>query len=223
MIPFARISKYGNTVADLTLLDIDFRKSIVGSTTIVDRSSHSNVFTKLNSGSASVVYDNTSAGNVMYFTGAIFGSPITSHSALDLSTKNWVMEFEYLSSAGATALVWGTGYYPDAANWSTGICYQIHQTSGQAQIFTTGNTISDYWRNYVTGAVDNAWRRVVITRIGLTTTATVYDMNGVQQGTVTGTNQPFGSSTTFGIGGYFKGLSSPFTGYLKYLNIKEIV
>lgn len=220
MIPFSRLLMYGNVVQDY-LLNIDFSTATVGSTDVVDSSENGFIFSKLNTGSAVVTYDDNIKENVMSFGGAIFSTPM--NAVLDFSSFDVEIDFMYRCTAGFSTIqvIWGTGYYPDAANVMPGICHQIHQYSGQSQTFVTKST-AEYWRNAMVGETDDTWHRIVIRKVGTTISAIRYNMAGTAVSDFTGTGQSFGVTQALGIGGYYKGLSSAFYGNIRHLRIKRI-
>lgn len=223
MIPFARMINFGNVVRNTNIIDLDFRNAMLGTSDVLDVSDHHYPFTKINSTGTNVIqFDSTLNTNVMYFNGALYSTPMVSD--LYLSSKDFEIEFVYKSLAGGVSVLFGTGYYPDTANRISGICYQMHQNSDAPQTFVTGTIETSYWRNQMSGVGDNTWYRVVITRTGTTVSVSCYNMAGALIASRSdGSGQTFGNGTSFGIGGYYKTLTSNlFYGYVQYLKIKEL-
>lgn len=223
MIPFARMLEYGNDLVNNNIIDLNFKTATLGSSAVIDSSRHNYPFTKINSTGSNVVqFDSTLNTNVMYFNGALYSTPMVSD--LFLSSRDFEIEFVYKSLVGAISVLFGTGYYPDTENRISGICYQMHQVADSPQTFVTGTIDTDYWRNQMSGVTDNVWYKVRITRSGTTVSVQCFNMAGsLVAFRSDGSDQLFGNGTSFGIGGYYKTLTSNlFYGYVQYLRIKEI-
>lgn len=223
MIPFPRLIKYGAVPVNNNIIDLDFRNATLGSTNVIDVSKHHYPFTKINSAGSNVIqFDSTLNTNVMYFNGALYSTPMISD--LYLSSKNFEIEFVYKSLAGGVSVLFGTGYYPDTANRISGICYQMHQNADAPQTFVTGTIDTAFWRNQMSGVGDNTWYKIIINRTGTTVSVSCYNMAGALVASRSdGTGQSFGNGTSFGIGGYYKTLTSNlFYGYVQYLKIRDI-
>lgn len=216
MLPFTRLVQYGNIIIyDDYLLNLDFTRQLLGDTNVIDYSSKSRIFTKLNTSTANIVHDNTLQCNVMYFDGGVFSTSITPD--LQLSTKYFEIDVMYKSTSSSTQVLYGTGYYPDIPNRIPGLSHQIGQFTGQDQFFLDDGV--NYQRNLLVGS-DTQWQRLVYTRNAAGVDIKRYK-NGSLVNEITYSNFPFSDGTSFGLGGYYKTPSQwSFHGYMKYLKIK---
>lgn len=217
MLPFPRLVEYGNVIVyDDYVVNLDFSRQLVGDTNVIDYSSKSRIFTKLNNLQADIVYDSTLDSNVMFFNGAVFSTPITQDFAL--SNQYFEIDVMYKSTKGAIQVLYGTGYYPDVTNRIPGISHQIGQYSGQDQYFLDND--NTYQRNLISGSDMYQWQRLVYTRNSAGVNIKIY-RNGGLASQITYSNYPFSNGTSFGVGGYYKTPTQwNFYGYMKYLKIK---
>jgi hypothetical protein len=193
----------------------------VGDNTVIDFSNNAFPFTNLNSGTCSVLYDTSLNSNVMNFTGAVFSTPMV--PALNFSTKDFEIECVYKTTESTSTIqvIYGTGYFPDYPNRIAGIAHQIGQYSGQDQYFVDDGV--NYTRHLIAGANYGIWQKLVYRK----TSANGVSINrynaitGALLSTITYSNILFGAGQQFGIGGYYKTLTTNrYNGYIQHVRIK---
>lgn len=217
MLPFARMVQYGNNAqTGQYVLNLDFTRQTVGDTNIIDYSTNSHTFTKLNTGQANIVLDSTLGTNVMYFNGAVFSTPMVDD--LKLQSKYFEIDVVYKSFSNAIQVLYGTGYYPDVTNRIAGLCHQIKQYDGNDQYFLDDGTT--YNRNLISASTESQWQRLIYSRTSGGVNIKRY-RNGTLVNQISFADYPYGNGTYFGVGGYYQTPANYlFYGYMQYLKVK---
>ncbi|AQW89073.1 virion structural protein [Serratia phage BF] len=220
MLPFARIVEYGNVApAANILLDIDFDRQDIGSTSMIDSTG---VQFPLSSGSAGIVqYDSEVDRNVMVFNNGYYLSPaITDGSQLDLRNIDFEIDYMFKCNTGTLQVLWQTGNY--GTRRVAGISCSANQyPSTYFQIFC--DTGSSFNRVLMNGANTLGWETLKITFIRGIGWSIYNARTGVTQ------NYPayaFGRGDYFSIGGgYVDAASGQYyysSGSLAYIKITKL-
>lgn len=218
MIPFARISTYGNTGVDpQLLLDVDFRNVALGTvSTVVDSKGH--IFTKVGTGTTTVVNDSVK-GHVLQTSQAYFTTPMVDD--LKLSTMNFEIRSVFKCTLGSTEnLLYATGDYPSASTVVPGIILTIFNSSGSQLFCTTASASARCIFPYTV----NTWRDISFRWNRSTRVMTTYDNDtGSTIGTTT-VSGGFGDGTQFSIGAsYVRGATTnSFNGQIKSISIRRL-
>lgn len=220
MFPIPVMTKYGNSVNDQnTLLDIDFGRQAVGSTSIIDAKGH--IFTTLSGSGASVVYNSSIGSNVMYFPGThSFYTPMV--NSLRLSTLQFDIDCIFQNTDTTPyEVIFETGNYTQASTAVGGISLTLNQFQNQyIQLFTCTST-SYFNRVLLDGTNINRWESIKIKfrSTGITI------INNTTGTTNTYSRFNIGDGNNLSIGGSYVSVSQYpyfFKGYLKSLKITKI-
>lgn len=216
MLPFTRVLNFGNSV-NKSLLDINFNSSTIGSTVIIDRAGHT--FTKVGTGSASVVSDAVK-GNVMQFSGSsYFITPM--QSDISLSNIHFKMNIVFKSTISTENMLFCTGDYFSSGSIVGGLLLTIFNSSG-TELFCT--TDAGVFTRCIFNYTINTWRDLTFEWIPNTKTMIIYDNDStttIFSGTVSG---GFGNGTNLSIGAsYVRGVANAnFQGLLQKIKIELI-